>query len=312
MRMSEASVIPVVCIVGPTGAGKTAASLHLAAVFDGAVINCDSRQVYKDFPVITAQPTLEEQASCPHHLYGFMGIQEKMSAGVFLDMARRIIKEEHAHGRLPLLVGGTGLYLRALLDGIAAIPDIPETVSQKWQERCAARGAPALHWLLETQDPQTAERLHPNDSQRIVRALEVQEATGRPLSWWHAQPVPPSPYRAVKIGVSATLDGLTPRLAKRIEMMLAAGALDEARNAMGICDNPRAPGWSGIGCAELYSYIKGAVSLDECKRLWLHNTRQYAKRQLTWFRREPNLHWLDGTDMAAMERLVHSVAGSTG
>ncbi|MFV0422831.1 tRNA (adenosine(37)-N6)-dimethylallyltransferase MiaA [Oleidesulfovibrio sp.] len=304
--MSGISPVPLVCLVGPTGAGKTAASLFLAEKFNGAVVNCDSRQVYKDFPIITAQPSAEEQSKCPHHLYGFLDTRDKMSAGVFLDMASQAISAIHASGKLPLLVGGTGMYLKALLEGIANIPDVPEEISLKWQQLCRQKGAAALHGVLKGIDPQSATRLHPNDSQRIVRALEVHEATGKTLSWWHEQPLPASPYRAVKIAIKTTLDELTPLLAKRIEIMLAQGAIAEAKAALAICSDKTAPGWSGIGCAEIYSYLKGEIDLTECKRVWLTNTRQYAKRQLTWFRRVENLHWLNTHDLVAMDELVET------
>ncbi len=304
--------IPVVCLVGPTGAGKTAASLHLAEKFNGAVVNCDSRQVYKDFPIITAQPSVQEREACPHYLYGFLDTREKISAGIFSEKAARAIADIHQAGGLPLLVGGTGMYLEVLLEGIAAIPPIPDAIVEKWRCRCLAEGAPALHRLLMGQDPHTAARLHPNDSQRIARALEVFEATGHTLAWWHARPRSPSPYHAIKIAVRATLDALTPQLAARIEQMLALGALEEARQAMQSCNDRQAPGWSGIGCAELYAYLKGEMGFEECKRAWLLNTRRYAKRQLTWFRRDSRLHWVDGGDMATMNALVHSVMGVCG
>ncbi len=298
--------VPLVCLVGPTGAGKTAAALHLSRRFHGAVVNLDSRQVYRDFPIITAQPSAEEQAVCPHRGYGFLPTQEKISAGRFMDMANAAVSECRAEGSLPLLVGGTGLYLRALLDGLAAIPHVDPAIMRGYEAQCELVGPECLHQRLAEVDPDYAERIHPHDRQRICRALEVYEGTGKSFSWWHAQPMEPSPYRGLRIGIRTSLEELTPLLDVRIGYMLEAGALDEARTARMRCDDPAAPGWSGIGCAEIYRHLAGELSLEECRALWLKNTRAYAKRQLTWFKREESIHWVDGADIAGMERLVEA------
>ena len=279
------------CIMGPTGAGKTAAALELAAMLPASVVNADSRQVYRDFPLITAQPSPEERAVCPHLLYGFLPAGQKLGAGEYARTAALAVEDERAKGRLPVLVGGTGLYFRALLEGIAAIPPIPDAVSALWKERVAAEGGPALHALLAERDPEYAAKIHPNDRQRIARALEVLDATGRTFTWWHARAVPQSPYRACKAGIGLSLAELEPVLARRIDVMLERGALEEARAAMAACDDPAAPGWSGIGCAEVYRHLRGELSLEECRALWLKNTRAYAKRQLTWFRADREIRW---------------------
>jgi len=306
--------IRVICLVGPTGAGKTAAALHLARTFRGGVVNADSRQVYRDFPIITAQPSPEERAVCPHLLYGFLPGTEKISAGVWTDKATQAIDElcrdelrggeSGRGGLLPLLVGGTGLYLKTLLDGIADIPRVDPAIGARLERECDALGAPALHARLAVIDPDYAARIHPNDRQRAVRALEVHEGTGRTLSWWHARPVPPPRYAALRIGMDMSLDELTPRLDHRIDLMLAAGALDEARAARAVCDDPAAPGWSGIGCAELYRHLTGELTMAEARLLWLRNTRAYAKRQLTWFRADRRIHWIRPDDLDAMTSLA--------
>ena len=270
--------------MGPTGAGKTAVSLALAQIFDISVINADSRQAYRDFPIITAQPSSEEQARCPHILYGYLATEEKAGAGAYARAARQVLASERDQGRQPLLVGGTGLYFKALLSGIAPIPPVPQELSRKWQERCGREGSRALHELLAASDPQYAARIHPNDRQRVTRALEVLDATGRTFSWWHENTVPEAAYISCKVGIALPLHELEGPLAKRIDIMLETGALEEAARAMEICGDPAAPGWSGIGCAELFRHLAGELSLDECRALWLKNTRAYAKRQLTWFR----------------------------
>lgn len=292
--------IPVLCVTGPTGSGKSAAALVLAERFHGEVINADSRQVYADFPIITAQPDATDQARCPHRLYAFLPSDQSLSAGAYATHAAQEIAAVHAGGNLPILVGGTGLYLKVLLEGIAPIPPIPPELSRAWAERLQESGAPRLHALLAERDPASAARLHPNDSQRITRALEVLEATGKPLGYWHSLPLPPSPYRALNLYMDSALDTLTPRLAGRIDAMLAAGAENEARNALTRCADPSAPGWSGIGCAELFQYIHGNIDMPACRELWLKNTRAYAKRQITWFRADHAKHTFSPGDTERM------------
>ncbi|MDL2290552.1 tRNA (adenosine(37)-N6)-dimethylallyltransferase MiaA [Desulfovibrio sp. OttesenSCG-928-F20] len=279
------------CIVGPTGAGKSAAALALARHLPICVVNADSRQVYRDFPLITAQPSIEEQTCCPHRLYGFLPVWRKLGAGAYARAARRVLEKDRNRGLVPVLVGGTGLYIKTLLDGIAPIPDVPEAISAALRQRMAEEGPQALHQLLTALDPDYAAKIHRHDRQRIIRALEVREATGRNFSWWHARPLPPSRFRVLKIGIGLPLDELEPLLARRIDLMLDTGALDEARRAWARWPEPKAPGWSGIGCRELYSHLAGEISLDECRALWLRNTRAYAKRQLTWFRADKDIHW---------------------
>lgn len=285
----KTAAVPAIVIAGPTGAGKSALATAVARSLDGVIINADSRQVYADFPIITAQPGPEDFAAVPHRLYGFLPCREKLSAGAYTDLAAREIAAAYTQEKCPILVGGTGLYLQTLLQGIAPIPPVDPAVSAYWQQRLAAEGSQTLHALLAERDPKSAARLHPNDSQRISRALEVLEGTGKPLGYWHSLPIPPSPYRTLMLYTAMDLETLTPRLEQRIEIMLEKGALEEARAAYAVCPDAEAPGWSGIGCAELLAYITGKMVLEACKTDWLHNTRAYAKRQITWFKRDKNL-----------------------
>ena len=279
---------PVICLAGPTGSGKTALALALADKLGGEIINADSRQVYADFPLITAQPSPEERAQAPHHLYGFLPTPEKISAGRWADMAAAKAREVAARGRVPLLVGGTGLYFQALLRGMAAIPAIPAAVTRALSARLAASGPEALHAELSRTDPAYAARIHPRDRQRILRALEVLEGTGKTFSWWHSHAMSAPLCAGPLFVLDASLDWLTPRLSRRLDAMLGAGAVEEARAALaraaGAVDGVRLPGWSGIGCAELLDHLEGRTTLPQCRARWLTNTRAYAKRQLTWFR----------------------------
>lgn len=300
------------CIAGPTGAGKTAAALALAAALPLAVVNADSRQVYKDFPIITAQPSPEERSRCPHLLYGFLNSEATLGAGEYARMAANAVASQRALGRVPVLVGGTGLYFRALLEGLAPIPAVPAEITGRWQERCCREGGPALHTLLVEKDPVYAAKIHPNDRQRIIRALEVLESTGKPFSWWHGRTPSQKAYQTCKVGIGLHLKELEPLLERRISLMLEAGALEEAEAALAHCPDPGAPGWSGIGCSEMYRYITGALTMSECRTLWLKNTRAYAKRQLTWFRADPGIRWFRPDETAAIVDYVSAAAKKTG
>ncbi len=318
--MADAAVSSgkAVCLVGPTGSGKTAAALALAGRWPVGVINADSRQVYRDFPIITAQPAEDERRACPHLLYGYLDCAAKTSAGQWAARAAACMDEVAGQGRLPVFSGGTGLYLRALFDGMAEIPAVvPEIAADLEREALAPGGLERLYLRLRVVDPAYAGRIHPNDRQRVVRALEVSEGTGKPLSWWHAHPegaesgrrkgasTRPDTERAVlRVGMNVPRPLLLTRLAARIEAMIAAGALEEAQRVRELCPDRSAPGWSGIGCAELFSFLEGEISFDECKELWLRNTAAYAKRQMTWFRADKRIRWVAHDDRAGLLKLA--------
>lgn len=298
---------PIVCLLGPTGTGKTAAAIAVSRRLPVSVVNFDSRQVYADFPLITAQPDSEEQAACPHLLYGFLPTDEKMTAARFVELATEKIEEVRQEGRLPVLVGGTGMYLRSLLSGIAPIPDIPEEIRQEVLNRVRTEGPQAMHKELQQIDPDYAAKIHPNDTQRNARAAEVYAATGKTMTWWHSHGEHvPAPYTALKIGMTVDLNALKPHLVQRIDAMIQLGALEEAKRAYAACNDPEAPGWTGIGCAELLAHLRGELSLEEAKELWVKNTRAYAKRQITWFNKERDIAWFAPGENEAVADLVQS------
>jgi len=298
-----------VCILGPTGSGKTEAALLLARSMPVTVINFDSRQLYADFPIVTAQPEAHEQAQCPHRLYGFLPTAEAMTAARFAELARAEMAAAEAEGRVPVLVGGTGLYVRALEQGLAEIPPIAPEVRQWVLERMEREGSVALHADLAQADPESAARLHPNDTQRIARALEVFLGTGRTLTqWFAAQRREGTGVRLCKVGLSATLAELEPRLAKRIDMMLERGAVEEVRRAHDRTPHREAPGFTGIGCMELLAHVLGEMALEEACGLWYHNTRSYAKRQLTWFAKENAVRWVRPEALNRLPALVREWA----
>ncbi|MBD5626705.1 MAG: tRNA (adenosine(37)-N6)-dimethylallyltransferase MiaA [Desulfovibrio sp.] len=309
---------PVICLAGPTGAGKTALALTLARELGGEILNADSRQVYADFPLITAQPSPEERALAPHHLYGFLPTEQKISAGRWADMAAAKAREVWTRGRVPLLVGGTGLYFQALLRGMAAIPAIEPEVARHLAARLAESGPEVLHAELSRADPAYAARIHPRDRQRILRALEVWEGTGKPFSWWHGHAMSAPLCAGPLFVLDAALDWLAPRLGRRLDAMLAASAVEEARTALArtpsAAEGARLPGWSGIGCAELLDHLTGLTSLAECRARWLANTRAYAKRQLTWFRARPEAVFLpcEGAEAELLSAARRFLAGQKG
>ena len=296
-----------VCILGPTGSGKTDAALLLARYMPVTVINYDSRQVYADFPIVTAQPEAHEQAQCPHRLYGFLATDEVMTAARFAELARSEIAQAGEAGRVPVLVGGTGLYVRALEHGLADIPAIAPEVRQWVLERMAREGSRELHADLAQADAESAERLHPNDTQRIARALEVFLGTGKTLTDWFAeQKRGNTGVSLCKVGVSTTLGELEPRLKKRIDVMLERGAVDEVRQAHARTPDREAPGFSGIGCAELLAHILGETDLAGASALWFRNTRAYAKRQLTWFAKEEGVRWIRAEGFSRLPDMVRT------
>ncbi len=288
------------CLAGPTGSGKTEAAICLALAINGEVVNTDSRQVYKDFPIITAQPSCAERSICPHHLYGFLETEHKLSVGQWSDKALDVAQDIIARGKIPIFVGGTGLYFKTILEGIANIDPIDKLITAELIRRSEHEGLTVLYGELLQIDEVYAKRIHPHDTQRIIRALEVYFGTGKNFTWWHENSKPEPMLKGLYMGVDMTLDSLTPRLGARISSMLEQGALDEAKAAYKKCNKKAAPAWSSIGCAELYSYICEGLSLDDTLELWRKNTRAYAKRQLTWFRAAKTMQWFNHKDIQGM------------
>lgn len=284
----KSSFCPVACLAGPTGSGKTGLAARLAREIGGEIINADSRQVYRQFPIITAQPTLEEQEGISHHLYGILSIAEKMDAASWAALASAKAQEIFERNRIPILVGGTGFYFRTLLEGIAKIPVVPKEISRQIRSRLSECGPNALYDELREIDPVYAARIHRNDSQRIARALEICKATGQPPSFWHDAPRVGYGCAGPLVVLKASLSQMEPRLMRRIDAMLKAGAADEAARAARDFPDLSAPGWQGIGCRELAACNAGRMSLLECRETWFRGTRAYAKRQITWFRGRAN------------------------
>jgi tRNA dimethylallyltransferase len=284
-----------VLIAGPTASGKSALALALADRLRGIVINVDSMQVYRDLRVLTARPTPEEEARTSHRLYGYVDAGENHSAGRWFADAQRILSEARGAGLLPILVGGTGLYFKVLTAGLAAIPPIDPAIRARLRNDLAARGVEALHAQLQQSDPESAARIMLRDQSRILRALEVMEATGRTMSDWHREELPPAiaPGRAIRMFLTPEREELKRRIETRFAQMLQAGALDEVRalEARGLPDY--LPAMKAHGVPWLRRHLRGEISLDEAAAGGTMDTRRYAKRQVTWFRNQmPDWTWV--------------------
>jgi len=279
---------PVLIIGGPTASGKSGLALELAQRLDGSIVNADSMQVYGVLRVLTARPSPAEVARVPHHLYGIVPPAERMSAARWRDLALSSVRGILAQGRLPILVGGTGLYLRTLMQGIADIPDIPAAVRAEAQARHAARGGPAFHAELAARDPETAARLNPGDTQRLIRAWEVLAATGRSITDWQREGAAqvPADLDFITCVVEPPRDWLYARCDARFQAMLDAGALDEVRQLDALALDPDLPAMKALGVPDLLDYLHGRLSLAQATAQARQATRNYAKRQLTWFRHQ--------------------------
>lgn len=306
------SPLPAICLGGPTGSGKTGLAIKLANSLGCEIVNADSRQVYSDFPIITAQPDAVERELAPHHLYGYLPSGKKTNAGEWSRLAAVKIREILAVGKIPLLTGGTGLYFHAILRGLAEIPDVPPEISFYFGDRIKSAGPEVLHGELAVIDPEYAARVHPHDRQRIQRALEVHAATGKTFSWWHKNGASPALCAGPFIFINAPLESLEAGFDARIGKMLDSGAMLEAAKAWEICPDARAPGWSGIGCRECLAYLQKNMSLPDCRRQWLAATRAYAKRQLTWFRGRPEAVGINMADFPQLARELEKWAKSAG
>jgi tRNA dimethylallyltransferase len=277
-----------VLIAGPTASGKSALALELAERLGGVIVNADSMQVYRDLRIITARPTLEDERRVAHRLYGFVDAAEDYSVGRWCRDVELTLKEIAGEGRMPILVGGTGLYFKALTNGLAAVPPIPADTRAGVRARLQSEGAPALHFELTRLDPATAQRLMINDRSRIARALEVVLATGRPLSDWHKEGMPPliNTGRAAKVFLTCERKELVRRIETRFAAMLSGRALEEVKRLAARKLDPLLPAMKAHGVPWLIRHLDGEISLGEAAAGAIMDTRRYTKRQVTWFRNQ--------------------------
>ncbi len=284
----------LVVLLGPTGSGKTALSLALARQFPGEIVSCDSVAVYREMEVGTAKPSRDERAAIPHHLIDVLPPDQFMTAGDYARFAREALAGIAERHHLPFVTGGTGLYLRALLDGLFVGPQRSEELRARLRASAERHGPPWLHRLLHRLDPAAAERIHANDQPKLIRAIEVCLAGRRPMTEaWKSGRNPLTGYRILRIGLDPPRTQLYTRINARAEAMFAAGLLEETRSLLArYGDEPRA--FDSLGYRQARAVLRGEATEAEAIAATRQAHRNYAKRQLTWFRREPDVRWLTG------------------
>ena len=278
-------------IVGPTAVGKTELSLRLAKMVDGEIVSADSRQVYKGMDIGAAKPTPEERARAPHHFIDVKTPDQYYSAGEYGREARRCTQEIISRGRTPIIVGGSGFYIQALVDGLFAPRIADPRVKERWRAKIDDEGIDAVFEKLRAVDPQTAAVLHPNDIQRVVRALEVWELSGKPVSSFRKGEEEPADFQTVFVGLNRERPKLYNRIESRVDAMLRAGLIDEVKRLQQLGYGPQLNALRSVGYQEVFQYLRGELQLEEMTDKIKMNTRRYAKRQLTWFRRDDRIHW---------------------
>jgi len=277
---------PVLVVAGPTASGKSGLALAIAEAMTGVVINADSMQVYRELGVLTARPGAAALARAPHRLYGILPAREPCSAGRWRKLALGAIEEAHATGRLPIVTGGSGLYIQALVEGIVALPEVPQEIRARARALFEKLGAEGFHAALAARDPLMGGRLRPRDRQRLIRAWEVLETTGESLAAWQEEHSggPPAHLDFAGILLEPPRGGLYAAIERRLDAMIATGAVAEAASLLALGLDPQLPAMKAVGVPELALYLRGELSLEEAVRRAKQATRRLAKRQLTWFR----------------------------
>jgi len=275
-----------ILIAGPTAGGKSAVAMALAAEIGGVIINADSMQVYRELRELTARPSAEDEAAIPHRLYGVIPVTQAYSVGQWIEDVAREVEAVGREGRVPIITGGTGLYFKALLEGLAPVPEIPEAVRERWRAEAKGRESKSLHALLAERDPDMAERLRPQDSQRIVRALEVIDATGRSLGSWQSMPASPvlEAEATRRIVIAPERQTLYDRIDARVDRMVGRGALEEVEALMALELDSGLPAMRALGVEALMAHLAGETERAEAISGFETETRRYAKRQMTWLR----------------------------
>lgn len=299
----------IIALVGPTAIGKTELSLVVAEEFGCEIISMDSMQIYKYMDIGTAKPTVEERQRVPHHLLDFVDPAEPYNVGCYVADARRVIKQIAGRDRLPMLVGGTGLYMSRLLDGIFELPDVPKEIRDKVQKILQEKGHAYLHAELKKVDLESAARIHPHDSQRLTRAMEIWQTTGitwsRYLSIEQEQRAKQRAYFDVmKIGLNCDRTILYTRINKRVEIMVEEGILQEVENLLAMGYSRELNPMQSIGYKHMVNYIDKIWQWDESLAYLARDTRRYAKRQLTWFGRDGEINWFRPDEIVAVRSFL--------
>jgi tRNA dimethylallyltransferase len=279
---------PVIVVGGPTASGKSGLALRIAQEFGGEIVNADSMQVYRDLRIVTARPPVDDEISVPHHLYGTLGLRERSSAGSWCETALAVVRRCHDAGAIPVVVGGTGLYLRALMTGLNRMPAVPPEIRETLNARLRKDGPGILHGELAAIDPESADRLNPADGQRIVRALEIFQHTGKPLSDWQSAETNSAPtgLRFFTIVTAPPHEDLYAAINDRFDRMLEAGAVKEVETLLAAGPDEDFPPLKAVGVPPIRAFVEGGIDRDRMRELGKRDTRRYAKRQGTWFRHQ--------------------------
>lgn len=297
----------LIAIVGPTGSGKSELALILARRLAGEIVSADSRQVYRLLNIGTSKPSQEEQELVRHHFIDILDPAEEYSAGAFGKDARATIAEIKARDKLPILVGGSGLYIKAVIDGFFDGPAKDTETRQQLERRLREEGPEALLQTLQEVDPVTASRVDSTKMRRVIRALEVYTITGRPISELHAEQTDRSPFEMIQIGIAWERIRLYERIEERVDRMIAKGLVDEVTRLKNIGYNRNLNALNSVGYKEVFDFLEGKVSHDEMVGLIKRNTRRFAKRQMTWFRADQRITWVNMRPLRTFEELAGSV-----
>lgn len=290
------SALPrLIVVLGPTATGKSALGIALAEKLEGEVLVCDSTQVYRRFDIGTAKVSASEQRGIPHHLVDLVDAEEVFTAGEFRRRALDVLAGVSRRKKVPIIAAGTGLYLRALLQGLSEAPERSEELRDKLRQIADRRGPAHLHRILARKDPANAARIAPRDTQKIIRAIEMRILAGKPVTEIHTgNRGPLEGYDVIKIGLLPPRPALYARIDSRVESMIAAGWLEEVRELIATAVPPGSKPFQFIGYADLREHLAGHLSVQVAIARIQQATRRFAKRQITWFRREPNVHWVTG------------------
>jgi tRNA dimethylallyltransferase len=295
----------IVVLCGPTGVGKTAAAIVLANRFSGEIIGADSMQIYREMNIGTAKPTLAEQRQARHHLIDIVDPWEDFDARRYIALARPLIADLVSKARLPLIVGGTGFYIKALIYGLFDTAPVHPDVRERLQKEAAEHGSATLHQRLAACDPEAAGRIHPNDTYRVIRALEVFESSGQTISAWQQEHGFQSRhYDALQIGLGMARQALYERIDRRVDQMIELGLLAEVRRLIKKGCDPELKAMQSLGYRHMIAYLQGQQSWDETVRTLKRDTRRYAKRQLTWFQADQDVIWVEKDDIDKMAALI--------
>jgi tRNA dimethylallyltransferase len=305
-RVAKESASPVIVIVGPTGSGKTAVALAIADKIPSEIVSADSRQIYKGMDIGTAKPTPAELAAVPHHFIDIVDPSELYNAGMYLKQAREVVSQIRKSGKTALVVGGSGLYIRALLDGFFEGPGADEEVRDRLEAEMRAKGGKYMLERLRKLDPDAAGKMLPTNERRIIRALEVLHLTGKPISE-HQKKNVPAPFPFVLFGLQWTRPALYARINERVDEMLRAGLVDEARKLLAMSQSETFRALRTVGYNEVMQFLDGAITEVEMVELIKRNSRRYAKRQLTWFRADERIKWMEAKETEDLIKVADQI-----